>query len=55
MTTYSNYPKERKDPLDTNEELVCFFCKKPVKEINDTLTGHSLDCKYRLKHQPTTS
>jgi hypothetical protein len=55
MTIYNNYPKERPDPLASNEDLVCFFCKKPVKEIKDTLTGHSPDCKYRLKKQSTSS
>lgn len=51
MATYSDYPKERADALASNEDLVCFFCKKPAKEINDTLEGHAADCKYRLKKQ----
>ncbi len=51
MATYSDYPKERPDPLASNEDQVCFFCKRPVKEIKDTLEGHASDCKYRLKKQ----
>ena len=50
-TNHSDYPKERLDPLSTNEDLVCFFCKRPEKEINDTLSGHSPDCKYRQRKE----
>jgi hypothetical protein len=55
MAIYNDYPKERVDPLDSNEGMVCFFCKKPVKEINDTLEGHASDCKYRVKKQNEAS
>lgn len=52
MANYSDYPKERQDPLDAaNEKMVCFFCKKPVKEIADTLSGHDPSCKYRKKKE----
>ena len=49
--TYSDYPKERLDPLSTNEEMVCFFCKRSEKEIKDTLAGHAPDCKYRKRKE----
>jgi hypothetical protein len=48
---HNDYPKERVNALDSNENMVCFFCKKPVKEINDKLEAHAPDCKYRLKKQ----
>lgn len=52
MANYSDYPKERQDPLDTtNKDMVCFFCKRPVKTINDTLEGHDTSCKYRKKKE----
>lgn len=55
MTIYYDYPKERPDLLSSNKDMVCFFCKKPAKEINDTLEGHAPDCKYRVNKQPQHS
>lgn len=52
MANYSDYPKERQDPLDyANDKMVCFFCKRLVKEIGETLEGHDSSCKYRQKKE----
>lgn len=51
LATYNDYPKERLDPLGSNEDLVCFFCKKTEKAIDGKLENHSPDCKWRLKKE----
>jgi hypothetical protein len=51
LQTYTDYPKERADALHSNDEMVCFFCKKPAAEINDTLEGHDVNCVWRKKKE----
>ena len=54
MEKFEDYLKERLSAADTNEDMVCFFCKTPVKEIQGNLEKHKPDCKYRLKKEGTT-
>jgi len=51
MAEYNNYPTERADASHSNDELVCFFCKRAVKEIDGKLENHAPDCKFRLKQE----
>ena len=51
MKEYDDYPIERCNSLDTNKEMVCFFCKTPVSQINGKLENHKSDCKYRIKKE----
>lgn len=51
MAEYNDYPKSRDEAHHTNDDMVCFFCGKPVSEINGILENHELDCKYRLKKE----
>ena len=51
MAEYNDYPKERIDPSHSNDQQVCFFCKRPVSEIDGKLENHAPDCKYRLKKE----
>jgi hypothetical protein len=47
MDQFDDYPKERLNPTDTNEDMVCFFCKTPVKIIQGKLENHTENCNYR--------
>lgn len=51
VDVFNDYPKHRPKPESTNDELVCFYCKKPVNEIGNKLELHAKDCKYRLKKE----
>ncbi len=51
LATYNDYPKERLDPLSSNEDMVCFFCKRPEKEIAGKLENHAPSCKWRQKKE----
>lgn len=51
MASYSDYPQERVSAEHDNSKMVCFFCKRPVNEIKDTLAGHAPDCTYRLQKE----
>ena len=51
MAEYNNYPQERVHADHTNDELVCFFCKRPVIQIDGKLENHAPDCKFRLKEE----
>lgn len=51
MEKFKDYPKERINSDDTNEDMVCFFCKTPVKNIQDKLENHQPECKYRIKKE----
>lgn len=51
MSEYFDFPTHRPSADVGNDELVCFHCKTPVKEINNRLEGHRADCKYRLAKQ----
>lgn len=46
-----DYPKKRLANTNDNEQLVCFYCNKTEKEINNRIDNHAQDCKFRLKHQ----
>lgn len=51
MAEYNDYPMERIDPSHSNDQQVCFFCKKSVAEIDGKLENHAPDCKYRIKKE----
>ena len=46
-----DYPKKRLANTNNNEQLVCFYCGKSEKEIDNQIQNHAPDCKFRLKHQ----
>jgi hypothetical protein len=47
MEQFDDYPKERLNPEDSNDDMVCFFCKTPVKTIQGKLENHANNCTYR--------
>lgn len=51
MSQYEDYPKVREHADHSNDELVCFFCKNLVSDIQGILENHKPDCKYRLKKE----
>lgn len=51
MEKFEDYPTERTSADKTNENMVCFFCKTPVKDIQGKLETHKPDCKYRIKKE----
>ncbi len=53
MGKFEDYPRERINAKDTNEDMVCFFCKTPVSEIQGDLEKHKSNCKYRIKKEET--
>lgn len=47
MNKFDDFPVERLNPTDSNEDMVCFYCKTPVKVIQGKLENHKEDCVYR--------
>jgi hypothetical protein len=55
LSNYNDYPKVRPTPESTNEDLVCFFCKKPAKEINGIIENHKSTCTWRIKKEESSN
>ena len=51
MSEYDDYPKIRPNAENNNDDMVCFFCKVPVKTINGQLENHDENCAYRRKKE----